>query len=984
MRRIAVFLFLLLICIGGYWDIATFQDSLKWDMLDCYFPWKFFVGESFKHQLFPLWNPYQHLGYPIYADMRSVFYPDAPLVAGLGGYNFKVLHTLFILHITLGGVGMYALSGRFTRNFWARLTAASSYILCGFFVGHGQEMFGIIAATWIPWIINYFIRFQQTLAWSDLWKLSLFLFLQLTGGYQALSLMLAYLLLVFFFVFSISGYKQGGIAALKKRVIRHAVLAMVVFSSVAVLLVTYFQVAPNAERLSGVTLQWAYLNSINWRALTSFIAPFGVTTSGADLNIDVSMANLYVGLLWLPLYALGVVQKSSAFVRAMAIFGVVCLLASMGPLTPMREWLYHYVPTMNMFRMSSFFSYFMQLSLILIGAKALGRILDAPQRHIDLFKWSVGALALLVAGIGFYHYTVWPTAGLEALTNLLKVGSVLYQFDFSQRIVFQAAIQLTLLGLFLVGLVFVGRKKALAPFVLLFVIVEMTLATHLNFPVTVGGGFKPQALQQKLDVQPHGFPIPSLHKPIGFNTEIKPALNPLWHNTNIYTKTVSYDGFNSFTIDRLNAYRLDNTAAFEKYLQQPLLFLYPQENTTGITITDYAPDGLVCQVTLTEASTLVLQQVYYPGWSISINGSTVPMQLFEDVFPSIGLTAGTHTVTFTYQNLPVLRAFGFSYAVVLLIICCIVFGVVKTQTGNNKWPTVSAVFVAFLALGVLCYGYTTTSTVIAARLAGYQQVLKEFNQHIPNRKNTTLYLQVDDPQRMQQLLEQQGWHQKTRAVGGLWGHKYMQLREWIEADSTARIVVLRSNEPKDTMMHELIRQHYAAPTTIEMGRNAVYVFEKREPRKVLFTSVNEFEDAHPDWHFSANRIDTTARAFSGQFGWTIGQAELGTPAFHQPIEKLTANTHVQFEFSLKVLIPDDEPRSAIAYVQLFRDGHQFWERSQRLDIYARKPNDWFDVMVPAIPSFAVQPGDELRAFVWSGEAAPLYVDDTRIRVYARD
>jgi hypothetical protein len=40
-------------------------------------------------------------------------------------------------------------------------------MLSGFFVSHGQEMFGIIAATWIPYILYFFIRLQQDMKWDD-------------------------------------------------------------------------------------------------------------------------------------------------------------------------------------------------------------------------------------------------------------------------------------------------------------------------------------------------------------------------------------------------------------------------------------------------------------------------------------------------------------------------------------------------------------------------------------------------------------------------------------------------------------------------------------------------------------------------------------------------------------------------------------------------------------------------------------------------
>ena len=985
MRLFGVFLFLLAVCVCGYWDVATFQDTLKWDMLDCYYPWKFFVGESIKHQVFPLWNPYQYLGYPIYADMRSVFYPESIAIGLLGGYNLMALHFLFILHITLGGFGVYKLSGAFTTNSWARITAATSYILCGFFVGHGQEMFGIIAATWIPWVLTYFLRFQQSLAWGDLWKLALVLFLQLTGGYQALSLILFYLLLFLFVANVISKIRLIGISVLPRLMIMHSVLAVLVGCSLTVLFVTYFQVLPNVERMSGVSLPQAYLNAINWRALTSFLMPYGVTTSSQDLGIDVSMSNLYVGLLWLPLYFLGVFRKTAAFIKVIGIFGLVTLLASMGPLTPVRALLYDYVPAMNLFRMSSFFSYFSQLSIILIGTIELGHLLDTPQQNIKRFNGALLVLFLLVLGIGFFHYTVWPSAGLDALLllpNLFSLGQV---FSFSQRIVFQAALQLTLLSVLLVSIQLFWKKTNRLPVVILaFVVLEMTLAAYLNFPATVGGGHNATEMLHSLSVQPKGFPIPSLKKPLKFNRDTKKELKPLFHNTNIYSKTVSGDGWNSFALDRFVQYEKERTSTFESNLSLPFLFLLPQRSSEGITITDYQPDKIICEVELDSAAKLVLQQTFYPDWIVSVDGNAVDFSLYEDIFPSAELTAGKHTVVFSYKNKYVIIGFGISYTILFLILLAVFYSLMFERTNNKRTSFLAAVVMGLVLLGGIGYAYSRTESVLEARLVDYNRVLQTLDETIEKSAPATLYIQVDDPIRMQNLLTERGWSNAVKPVGDLWGPGYMEIRQALKADSTGRIIVLRCNQLEDGLMNELIRERYPAKKTVEVGRDAIYVYDKSESREVLFTSLNDFDSENKDWGFQLNRIDSSSRAFSGQFGWTIGGKNLGTPTIEQSMSKFSNQKQFQLVYSLKALIPDGTPKDARIYMQVLREKKRVWQTSDRIDIYAQNNTDWFDVTVVAVPDIEIREGDVLRAFVWSSPSEPFYVDDTRITVHVID
>jgi hypothetical protein len=127
-----IYLLYLILSVVAYAGIAFLQYSLKWDMLDCYLPWRFFVGESIQNGVFPLWNPYQHLGYPIHADLRSVFYPEAFIIGLFGGYSVYTLHFLFVAYISLASLGMYLLAGHFTRNIYARFMAGMVYLLSGF------------------------------------------------------------------------------------------------------------------------------------------------------------------------------------------------------------------------------------------------------------------------------------------------------------------------------------------------------------------------------------------------------------------------------------------------------------------------------------------------------------------------------------------------------------------------------------------------------------------------------------------------------------------------------------------------------------------------------------------------------------------------------------------------------------------------------------------------------------------------------------
>jgi uncharacterized membrane protein YfhO len=48
---------------------------------------------------------------------------------------------------------------------------------------------------------------------------------------------------------------------------------------------------------------------------------------------------------------------------------------------------------------------------------------------------------------------------------------------------------------------------------------------------------------------------------------------------------------------------------------------------------------------------LVLSDNYYPGWTATVDGRSVPVQRVDYTFRGVPLAAGAHTVTFRYQPL---------------------------------------------------------------------------------------------------------------------------------------------------------------------------------------------------------------------------------------------------------------------------------------------------------------------------------------------
>lgn len=975
LRQIGVLAILILICVVAYWEIATFQNSLKWDMLDCYFPWRFLVGESIQHRVFPFWNPYQHLGYPIHADMRSVFYPEAMLVGLLGGYNLKVMHFLFMFYISMAGLGMYRLIGQFSKRESAKVLGAISYVLCGFFVGHGQEMFGIIAATWIPWVLHYFIRFQKHGAWADLWKLLFFLFLQLTGGYQALSLILFYLLVALGMAEFIPQVRTG---QWKNLLFKNVALASVLLVSLSVLIVTYVQVSPNVDRLTGMSLQDTYFGSLTPQSLLSLIAPFSVAADASFLGTDSTMANVYVGLLVMALFLVGLFQRKGLLLNIILIFGIVCLLASLGPSTPMRAFLYHYVPGMNLFRMSSFFSYFSQLAFILVAAHGFERMLEKPETRSKWLLRSSVVVLLATLVIAVTTYFDQASGANVSLDLLLGPFHFTQEMSYHQRLFIHTALQVMLLLLFIGSLLVVRRRPtAIAPTILVFVLVEMFISARLNFPATVGDHTPPAQTQAKLDRQPKGFPFPSLDGSIAQNTEYKPEISPLYHNTNTFTKTNSWDGFNSFQLARFQNFTGKQEADYLNDIKNP--FLFSTAENTSIEFLEYEPDEMLCEVDAHSATEIVLQQIFYPGWEVRVDGNPAELNIYHDAYPSVRVEEGKHTVTFRYVNAPVKYGFFISCLLFGLIVAASIFHLLRTYTGFGQ-ATGGTLALVLVSLGLLGFEWSRTATMASHRMEGYHRLSSLLSEQLSS--NDRLFLQVERPEVMDSVLNSLGVSAKATFINGRTRVGQAELLTALGTDSSAsRLIYAGSMLPTDETTLAYLRAHFALESSTEVGREFIHVFSKNPPSEKVYHALNDFEGPNAAWNYDFTRVDSAAQAFSGKFGWRIRSEQMGSPGLTIRVGDVTDDPKPTLLFGLKALVPSDSASNAGLWMVVERDGKQLWSRAKDIKPSAPDSEHWFETVLMVKPDSELKPDDTIKVFVWGGEGDALYIDDTWFALY---
>jgi hypothetical protein len=565
------YLIILGVCLVAYVQVAFLMESLKWDNLDSYLPVRYFVSECLRNSFFPLWLPYQGLGCPIFGDLISTNYPEAMFTGRLIVYDNVVLQLFFMMYVFLAAIGMYKLSRQLKITAEMSVVLAVAYALSGFFVGNAQHIQYIISGTWVPFILRYYLQLGTETKTPAVLKFILFTYLQVSGGYPAHTILLAYFLIVLFGVRIFRLIQRKNI----KRILSFLgvnlfSLLMLGIMSVGIYL-SIRQSSADITRYKGLGYEMTTLNSLSPGCLVSLISPLTPASFPHLFGTDVSMNNLYFGVFVLVLFFYGVTRKLTHKSLFFLLAGIITLLMAMGPHFFLHRIAVEFLPLFNTFRHPGNLRLFVILSLLLVTGIQWTRYPLTEDKNLAWFRRVMQSSIILLLLTALFSL-IWALGkGMHLQDFRLSVFREGNAAGWYIPLFIQSLITSVLL---LAGyvLLFVYRGMPRNTVILLLVIAEMILFTQFNAPLTVYyRNSDPLSLRKFLHSRPAGFPLPDHHTVIE-NSDASAAFNELRANTNTYAKTVSQDIFYPFVPAGLNILQKD-TLLLRGTLSHPLVFL---------------------------------------------------------------------------------------------------------------------------------------------------------------------------------------------------------------------------------------------------------------------------------------------------------------------------------------------------------------------------------------------------------------------------
>ncbi len=1001
-------LFYFLLAIVAYWPISFFLFSIQYDMIDVVLPWRYFAGECIQNNLVPLWDPYQQCGFPIHADFQySLWYPEVYLIGFIFGYTNITLQLLYILYILLAGLGMYKLARELTINHHYALLTGSVFMLCGIFVGHAQSLVSILGATWLPWVIAYYIRtINSKFKFSQILKLVLFTFLMLTGGYQAVSFMLFYLLIALFV------YKLRGLIIsrhyqeLKYLILSHIIYVVFILILCFGLIVSLYYTFPYVDRLSGLSYEISRGYAFTPQCLISFLYPFAAITNHEFFNTDISITNGFIGVLVLIGGFIGLFRKKSGFMTILLIFGAICFLASFGKYTPVQKLLFSYVPFMNLFRFPSFYRYFAILALLLSAGYFFTHHIENDKLYRNkTFLWLLSiALFTYLAGV-LISTTKINFPGLSNRIRQMNTIESFRQGGFYENIFIQGIIQFIILGIFLFLILF--KKLVNKSLILLFTILELILAVQLNLPVTGFGSADPKEIREKFNRFPQGFPIPDQIE-LRKNLDLNNTSGVLWRNLGNFNKQVSSDAFTSFMFSgwtKLADYYpslrdsiLSNELVYlsndirssrdhvDSAISKKTVFLpdsvwerfakltYSSHPGDTAFIASFQPDKIVCSVSLKSSQWINLIQNDYKGWQVFIDSKAVDHYTSNFSLISLPVPAGDHEVMFVFQMDLVRDCYIISVLIFLLLIILIYYYRLK-EYGNPGWVSIS--------LALFISGLLLVSFLIVKNQREKNRINKQLsNDRVFARKqaelgDSTLFLLSWD--NINLIRNQSIWKDKTYyACQNIRTKDIIELSKILSTGTNRDIYYSRRRTIENPTALGLLKYVYPESEKIFADRNFTQqLFSKSLLHGSMQSNIFRSENVDNKWHIHAEM--DSLRFYSSPVSCFIGKEYLYGPTLtlygKDLIEKknriLTFNGRIYWE----------KPARSYLVVEIKRGNQTLLYETENLLEFNYLENDWSIFSQGVWLSDYIKANDEIKIYIWNPGQAIFWIDDLQVEIF---
>ena len=150
-----------------------------------------------------------------------------------------------------------------------------------------------------------------------------------------------------------------------------------------------------------------------------------------------------------------------------------------------------------------------------------------------------------------------------------------------------------------------------------------------------------------------------------------PLLNPYVHGPAWFVDKLTYVDNANDEIEALGKMDLRHEAVADKRFEPVLKTAARQDSTSRVKLVSYMSNSLKYDVSSAEGGVIVFSEVYYPGWTATVDGKPADLGRVNYLLRAVNVAPGKHTVELTFhpKSVTATETVAYvSYAVLLLLI----------------------------------------------------------------------------------------------------------------------------------------------------------------------------------------------------------------------------------------------------------------------------------------------------------------------------
>lgn len=380
MRRTFFPILLLILSILFFHDLFSDRYILsERDLAPYFIPQRYFWVESIKRGDFPLWNPYQYMGQPFFANpQNAILYPINSLFFIL---PFDIaFNSIIILHFFLGGLFVYVLLRDMNISYKGSIISGLIFMLSGYLLSVHSLLPILISVIWTPLIVMFFRKVIDNPTIRNEILVSIFITLSFFGG--GVEVIYGNFFILIFLIFS----KFKSQNRFKEFILRLKSLFIIIFLSFllsSIQLIPFIELWIHSIRESGISYEEATIWSLAPKDFLLFFLP---DAYGYFLDMkkywttQCWIKTLYTGgLPFILSIIFFILPDSSYFKKDKKIYiflMIFSIFLSLGRYNPLYLYFYNFLPFFNGIRYPVKFLYVFVLYLSITAGLGFEKLLQ--------------------------------------------------------------------------------------------------------------------------------------------------------------------------------------------------------------------------------------------------------------------------------------------------------------------------------------------------------------------------------------------------------------------------------------------------------------------------------------------------------------------------------------------------------------------------------------------------------------------------------